>query len=339
MVSRLKRAVGEKDLEQQRAMKRKNNLYQQICSLENLQLADQIARKGKLQQPAVIEHDKNRDANLLALQEMLVNKTYKTSPYTTFIIKEPKERLIFRLPYFPDRIAQHAAMNILKPFFLETFTADTYSCIEGKGIRAATFDLRKALLDVPGTRYCLKMDIRKFYPSVDHAILKMLLRKKFKDKDLLSFLDEIIDSADGLPIGNYLSQYLANFYLSYFDHWIKEVLGVKYYFRYADDIIIPAATKEYLHQLLYDIRNYLRIELKLEVKDNYQIFPVSARGIDFVGYPTFHNGEVYMRKSIKQAFARAVFNCAPKSTIDSYKGWAKHCNSKHLVKKLLHEKL
>ncbi len=302
--------------------------------MENLQLADQIARKGKLTQPGVIEHDNNREANILELHNMLVNKTYRTSAYKTFIIREPKERLIFRLPYWPDRIAQHAAMNILKPYFISTFTTDTYSCIEGKGIHAASYALRKSLLDRNKTTYALKIDIQKFYPSVDHEILKSLLRKKFKDQDLLDFLYEIIDSAEGLPIGNYLSQYLANFYLCYFDHWIKETLGVKYYFRYADDIVIPAESKQYLHQLLYDIRNYLRTELKLTIKHNYQIFPIASRAIDFVGYPVDHDG-VYMRKGIKKRFARAVASDKPKETIDSYMGWAKHCNSRHLVKKLL----
>ncbi len=100
-------------------------------------------------------------------------------------------------------------------------------------------------------------------------------------------LDEIIDSTDGLPIGNYLSQYLANFYLTYFDHWIKQVKCKPYYFRYADDCVFLAPDKESLHQLLADIREYFTVNLKLEIKSNYQIFPVAARGIDFVGYVFF----------------------------------------------------
>lgn len=317
-------------------MKRKNNLYQQICTLENLRLADQIAREGKLNQPGVLEHDRNRENNLKDLQEALINKTYKTSVYTTFTIHEPKERIIFRLPYYPDRIVHHAVMNILEPIFVSTFTADTYSCIKKRGIHAAMRSLKDTLRDQTGTQYCLKLDITKFYPNVDHDILKGLLRKKIKDHDLLQLLDGIIDSAEGLPIGNYLSQYLANFYLTYFDHWIKEIGGVKYYFRYADDMVILSGSKSYLHQVLADIRIYLRDNLKLEVKDNYQVFPVDARGVDFVGY-VFRHSHIRLRKSIKKNFARKIASGANPQSIASYKGWAKHCNSKHLIKKLLHE--
>jgi len=315
-------------------MKRINNLYKQICSIENLELADDIARTGKSRQFGIIVHDRNREANIIKIREMLFNKTYKTSAYTVFKIYEPKERTISRLPYSPDRIVHHAVMNILEPIFVATFTADTYSCIKGKGIHSATRALRKALKNVEETTYCLKLDIRKFYPSVDHDILKNLLRRKIKDQDLLWLLDEVIDSAEGLPIGNYLSQYFANFYLTYFDHWLKEEIGVKYYFRYADDIVILSNDKQYLHNLLLKIRDYLRTRLKLDVKGNYQVFPVAARGIDFVGYPAYHT-HVLLRKSIKKAFARAVANKKGMATIAAYKGWAKHANCKHLIKKLL----
>jgi retron-type reverse transcriptase len=319
-------------------MKRINNLYQQICSIENLQLADSIARKGKLSQPGIINHDKNRDKNIQVLHESLMNKTYTTSKYTTFTIFEPKERLIFRLPYYPDRIVHHAVMNILEPIFVKTFTADTYSCIKRRGIHAAARAVKNALKDHSGTEYCLKLDIRKFYPNVNHDILKYQLRHKIKDNDLLWLLDEIIDSADGLPIGNYLSQYLANFYLTYFDHWIKEVKHVKYYYRYADDIVILAGNKPYLHQLLHEITLYLEEKLKLQVKDNYQVFPVDARGIDFVGY-VFRHSHTRLRKSIKQNFARMLAKNKNNQSIASYKGWAMHCDSINLLKKILYEQV
>lgn len=317
-------------------MKRIGNLYQHICSIENLMLADSIARKGKLKQPGVIQHDKNRDRNIQMLHEMLVNKTYVTSPYTTFRIFEPKERIIFRLPYYPDRITHHAVMNVLEPLFVSTFTADTYSCIKKRGIHAAAFAVRRALQDAAGTQYCLKLDIRKFYPNVDHDTLKQLLRRKIKDNDLLWLLDGIIDSAEGLPIGNYLSQYFSNFFLTYFDHWMKEDRKVKYYFRYADDLVILATDKPYLHQLLSDIRIYLDVKLKLTIKDNYQVFPVDKRGIDFVGYVFFHT-HTRLRKGIKKSFARMMAGSKNPQSIASYKGWSIHCDSKHLLKKLLHE--
>ena len=319
-------------------MKRIGKLYERICSVENLQLADSIARKGKLTQPGVIAHDRNQEDNILQLHKLLINKTYGTSGYTTFTIFEPKERLIFRLPYYPDRIVHHAVMNILEPIFVSIFTADTYSCIKKRGIHAAANALKKALQNQEGTVFCLKLDIRKFYPSVDHDILKAILRRKIKDPDLLWLLDEIIDSTDGLPIGNYLSQYFANLYLTYFDHWIKEEKKVRHYFRYADDMVILSDNKPYLHRLLADIREYLADNLKLYVKMNYQVFPVDARGIDFVGYVFYHT-HTLLRKSIKQSFARALASGKGAQSIASYKGWAGHCNSRNLLNKLLHEQV
>jgi RNA-directed DNA polymerase len=319
-------------------MKRLNNLYEKVYDIKNLELADENARKGKSNQYGVKVFDQDKEANLFKLHNMLRDNTYITSSYTTFTIFEPKEREIFRLPYFPDRIAHHAAMNVLKPIFMAAFTADTYSCIEGRGIHGAANALKNALKDIEGTKFCLKLDVKKFYPSVDHGILKQLLRRKIKDNNLLNFLDGIIDSAPGLPIGNYLSQYFANFYLSYFDHWIKEDRSVKYYFRYADDIVILSDNKTYLHELLSEIRECLWQELRLEVKNNYQVFPVEPRSIDFVGY-CFRHTHIRLRKSIKQNFARKLKRGYNKKTVDSYYGWAKHCNSKHLLKKLLHEKI
>lgn len=315
-------------------MKRINGLFERLVSPENLVLADQKARKGKGKQYGINVFDKNPEANLTNLHQMLISKTYQTSQYTTFKIYEPKERLVFRLPYFPDRITHHAVMNILEPIFVSLFTADTYSCIKGRGIHKAANNLKVALQDQDNTKYCLKLDIVKFYPNVDHEILKQQLRKKIKDNDMLWLLDEIIDSADGLPIGNYLSQYFANYYLTYFDHWIKEQLGIKYYFRYADDIVILSSNKPHLHQVLQSIKEYLKDNLKLQVKDNYQVFPVEARGIDFVGYVFYHT-HTKLRKTIKKRFAKAISKNKNKATIAAYNGWTIHCNSKHLLKKLL----
>lgn len=302
--------------------------------MENLITADRKAMKGKLRQPGVKAHLLIADADLLLLHKMLSERTYKTSAYTTFTIHEPKERVIYRLPYFPDRITHHAIMNVLEPLFVDSFISQSYSCVKGKGIHGAARAIRSALRDDQGTQYCLKLDIKKFYPNIDHDILKQLLRRKLKDNDLLWLLDEIIDSTEGLPIGNYLSQYFANFYLTYFDHWLKETKGVKYYFRYADDIVILSDSKEHLHGLLAEIGQYLSKELKLSVKKNYQVFPVNARGIDFVGYVFYHT-HTRLRKSIKQNFARMLSTNRNDKSIASYNGWAVHCNSKNLMNKLL----
>lgn len=323
-------------------MKRIGNLYDQICTLENLELADEKARRGKLRSHGVKRHDKNRTENIKSLREALLNGTFRTSKYDVFTIYEPKEREIYRLPYFPDRIVHHAVMNVLEPIWTSIFTTDTYSCIKNRGIHAAARKVLKALREDPETTtYCLKIDIRKFYPSIDHDVLKGIIRRKLKDKRLLALLDEIIDSADGVPIGNYLSQYFANLILAYFDHWIKEEKRVKHYFRYADDIVILAPDKAYLHSLLKDIRQYMS-ELKLEVKDNWQVFPVASRGIDFLGYVFFHT-HTRMRKGIKQRLCKRIGKLNKRKTLTeeefkrnvcSWWGWAKYCDSKHLIKKL-----
>lgn len=315
-------------------MKRYGNLYEKICDINNLYLADDNARKGKNKQMVIRDHMANRDMNLFNLQKLLLDKKFRTSEYKVFKVYEPKEREVYRLPYYPDRIVHHAIMNILEPIFVRTFTTDTYSCIKEMGLHKASRRLSRALRDEDQTRYCLKLDIKKFYPSVDHDILKTLLRRKFKDIDLLEVLDEIIDSADGLPIGNYLSQYFANFYLTYFDHWIKEELGVRYYYRYADDIVILSDNKPYLHDLLCKIQDYLSTNLKLEVKGNYQVFPVVSRGIDFLGYVHFHSHKL-LRKTIKKRFAKKLKKGATRESIASYLGWTKHANCRHLIKKLL----
>jgi RNA-directed DNA polymerase len=320
-------------------MKRIGNLFKEICSIENLCLADMRARKNKGRQPCIQRHDLNREANIAALHELLMNKTYRTSKYYVFKIYDPKERDIFRLPYYPDRIVHHAIMNVLEPILVAMFTADTYSCIRGRGIHSAGEKLKKALQDKQRTVYCLKMDIRKFYPSVDGEVLKRLLRRKIKDADLLWLLDEIIDSAPGLPIGNYLSQYLANFFLTGYDHWLKEVKGVRYYFRYADDMIILSDNKPELHALLADIKQYMGEQLNLKLKGNYQIFPVEKRGIDFLGYVYFHT-HTLARKRIKQRFARKLKKNISPEAMASHLGWLKkHCNSKNLIKKLTRENI
>lgn len=324
-------------------MKRIGNLYEKVISLENLRLADEKARKGKLRSYGVKVHDKRREANLIALHESLKNGTFQTSKYHVFTIYEPKERLIFRLPYFPDRILHHAIMNILEPIWVSVFNQSTYSCIKNRGIHKCAKDVKKALKQDPdGTRYCLKIDVRKFYPSINHDLLKQIVRRKIKDKRLLALLDEIIDSADGVPIGNYLSQYFANLFLAYFDHWLKEQKRVKYYWRYADDIVILAHDKDSLHKLLHEIRAYLH-GLKLKVKHNYQVFPVDSRGIDFLGYVFYHT-HTLLRKSIKQKLCRRVAKLnkrkiAPtkevyKQQICSWWGWCKYCDSINLMNKL-----
>lgn len=322
-------------------MKRLNGLYNKICTLENIELADKNARRGK-HNYGIIKHDRHSREDNERLLETLKTLSYTTSKYSKFKIFEPKERVIFRLPYYPDRIAQWAIMNIMEHIWTSTFIGHTYSCIKERGIHKLVKDVKKALVtDKEGTIYCLKIDIRKFYPSIKHSIMKRLLRRKIKDEKLLTILDEIIDSAEGVPIGNYLSQFFANLYLTYFDHWLLEEVHVKHYFRYADDMIILSDNRKFLEKVLILIKIYFSSELNIEIKPNYQIFKVEDRGIDFVGYVFFHT-HTRLRKSIKQRLFKLIskFTIGKitkeefKKRITSYFGWLKYCNSKHLLQKV-----
>lgn len=312
-------------------MKRIGYLHDQICDMNNLVLADKKARRGKSNQKSIKLFDIDREDNLINLHHLLVNGEYQTSEYKIFKLYEKKERIIFQLPY-RDRIVHWAIMNVLEKTFVNCFTSDTYSCIKGRGIHKCLKNLTKALKDKINTKYCLKLDIKKYYPSIDKEILKELLKRKFKDDDLLLLLDEIIDSnKDGIPIGNLISQTFGNFYLTYFDHWIKEELRVKNYFRYCDDIVILGSDKNSLREILNEIRSYLNVNLKLELS-NYQIFPVESRGIDFVGYISYHDC-IFIRDSIKQDFIKMIKYYKNVRSIASYNGWMIHGNCKNLWKK------
>lgn len=166
--------------------------------------------------------------------------------------------------------------------------------------------MKAALKDRAETRYCLKMDVRKFYHSMDPEVLKTILRRKIKDYRMLALMDEIIDSfSPGVPIGNYLSQFFANLYLAGFDHFMKEDQRCRYYFRYCDDVVILGSDKAWLHELRRVTEQYWQGVLKVDLKKNWQVFPVAARGIDFLGYRFFHDYTL-LRKSIVQKFKRKV---------------------------------
>ena len=244
-------------------MKRIGNLYERIISIENLRLADEKARLGKKNSYGVLVHDKKRESNILALHDMLLEKRFKTSPYDVFKIHEPKERVIYRLPYYPDRIVHHAIMNVLEPIWVNTFTHNTFSCIKNRGIEGCARYVERIIKKYIGKPlYCLKIDIKKFYPSMKHHVTKRIVRRRIKDKNCLWLLDEIIDSAEGNPIGNYLSQYLANLYMSGFMHKANEKWKVDCV-EYADDIVFFSESKEFLHKLFHEkIRLYIENELE-----------------------------------------------------------------------------
>lgn len=313
-------------------MKRIGFLFEKIINKENLYKASKNAQKDKKNYKEVITWNKNLDNNILKLYNSLLDENYKVSNYLVFIIKEPKERVISKLP-FKDRVVHHAILNILEPIFKRSFISQTYSCIKQRGIHKCLYLIKKDISNIEETKYCLKLDIRKFYPSINNIILKKLLRTKFKDKKLLNLLDIIIDSTKGLPLGDYTSQWLANFYLDKFDYWLKEKKQIKYYYRYCDDLVILKNNKEELHILKKEIQEYLLINLKLELS-NYQVFIVNKRGIDFLEYKIYHC-YILLRKSIKRNFINMIKKNYNYKSIASYYGWIKHCNGKNLLNKYI----
>ncbi len=347
-------------------MKNTGDLFSKICDMDNLKKAHKNAKKGKGWYQEVKQVDRNLEKALLNLQNSLIEHTYKTSKYKIFYKKEgKKEREIYKLPYYPDRICQWAILQVIEPYLLKTMIADTYSAIPKRGIQPIINDLRgytkvikkngevvgkrwvRSILvsDPENTKYCLKMDVRKYYPSILHDILKQRYRELFKDEELIWLLDEIIDSIStcpateenleilqrlgvfanvlisddgreyvdgvGIPIGNYLSQYSGNYNLSPLGHWLKEEKKVKYLYFYMDDIVILGGSKEELHKLKREIDEFMAVNLKQVLKSNWQVFPSKVRGIDFVGYRFF--GEyTLLRKSTCKTFKRKMLAISAK---------------------------
>ena len=314
-------------------MKRINGLFDKICTEENILLAYRNATRGKKHYKDVIAFNKDLKNNLKTLLIELKTLTYRTSPYYIFNLKTGgKVREIYKLP-IRDRIAQHALMNYMEPIFRKSFIVDTYSSTKERGIHMGLRRLTKALKDKKNTVYCLKLDIHKFYPSINQELMKAALARKFKDKRLLIILEEIIDSTDkGVPIGNYTSQYFANFFLTPMDHWIKEVLRVKYYFRYCDDIVILGPTKEYLWNIFHKIQDYLK-DIQLELKPNWQVFPVESRSVDFLGYKSRHE-YILVKKYIKKNFINKLRQSntfeSKRNILGSYWGIFCHANCRNL---------
>lgn len=323
-------------------MKRIGNLYEKIYDIENLRLAHKQARRGKSFYTEVKLIDENEDEYLYRLQDMLIHKTYHTSKYEVFEKKEGKKiRKIYKLPYFPDRICQWAIIQVIEPYLMRTLTDDTYSALPGRGVERARRKMVRALkTDPENTVWCLKIDISKYYPNVNIEKLKLKYRRLFKDNDLLWLLDEILDSNPdtGVPIGNYISQYSGNIYLSDFDHRVKEVYHIKHYFRYMDDMVFLSSSKEELQNLIKEITKYLADEYDLKVKDSWSLFRVEDRGIDFVGY-VFKHDSIRLRKSIAHSIKKTSskirwrvnndmeLNRHLYFSFNSLKGWLKHSHS------------
>ena len=268
-------------------MKRAGNLYEQIVDPENLRLAFIKSVRGKCGKPEVIAYTARLDENLRLLRDQLLARQVDAGHYHFFKVFEPKERNICAAA-FPERVLHHAIMNVCEPVLERYAIHDSYACRKGKGMHAA---VTRAQQFTRRFGWYLKLDIRKYFDSIDQGVLMNLLERRFKDRDLLALIRRILGTYEtapgkGLPIGNLLSQHMANFYLGHLDHWIKETLRAKGYVRYMDDFVLWSDEKTVLKQYLAAICDFLAEELALDLKDNIQINR-SVRGVPFLGYRVF----------------------------------------------------
>jgi retron-type reverse transcriptase len=323
-------------------MKRYGNLWERLISFEHLLRAAEAARRRKRLRPAVARFDFNLEAELWKLHEELAAHAYQPGPYRSFLIREPKERLISAAPY-RDRVVHHALTSVLEPIFERTFIFDSYACRRGKGTHAA---VRRAQRFARQFRYVLKGDIRKFFPSLDHEILKHRLARKIKDPDVLWLTGRIIDHSNaqdeaaikvagtlrvpsaeprhtecacyfpgdnlftpgerprGIPIGNQTSQFFANVYLDPLDHFVKDRLRMPAYVRYVDDFLVFSNDKRQLADVRKRIANFLvMLRLRLHPR-KIVVFPVRD-GIRFLGYRVFPTHRLLAKENVWR-FLRCV---------------------------------
>lgn len=320
-------------------VRRHGKLFEKIVSTDNLTMAFYKAARHKHWQRKVQAVESHLDESIERLHDALLTGTYKTSSYTTKTIYEPKQRLIYILPFYPDRIVHHAIMNILAPIMESMFIDNSYACRLGKGQHAGS---RRVMEYVRKYRYVLQCDISKFYPSINHEVLKKLLERKFKDKRLLNLLSEIIDSVPGetnVPIGNYLSQWFGNYYLSELDKFAYEKLHCKAYMRYCDDFCLFCNDKKKLGEWANAIESFLAARLKLKLSKR-KIYPV-AQGIDILGYRHFPKYILVRKRTAKRQrknLKRVMYLLRHKqitkdralAKIESTAGWLKHAQCHHL---------
>ena len=288
-------------------MKTYKNIYDKICSTENLITAFKKARKGKSKKFYVVEFEKNLEQELKNLQKELISKTYKPKPLKRFVIRDPKTRII-HASAFRDRVVHHALVNILEPIFEKIFTYDSFASRKNKGTHLAVERLEKFMRMVsrngkPAKNalnknmvegYVLKADIKSYFDNVDREVLIGLIRKNINDDGAIWLTRQILNNFDskikgkGMPLGNLTSQFFANVYLNELDYFVKHRLKSKYYIRYVDDFVILHRNKKRLEYFKKQIDNFLVHELKLWLHpDKSKILPL-RNGITFLGYRLFY---------------------------------------------------
>ena len=325
-------------------MKRVGYLYNNIIDKRNIKDAIIKSSNGKRYRRDVDRVYKNIDYYVDVIHDMLKEKSYIPSEYKISLIYDnlnKKERIISKPKYFPDQVIHYCLILILEPILIKKMYKYSCGSIPKRGTSFGQKNIRKWLdNDIKGTKYCLKMDIKKFYPSINKNIMKNKFEHIIKDKDCLWLINSIIDSNnDGIPLGNYTSGWFANFFLTDLDYFIKSVLKIKYYIRYVDDLVILDGSKRHLHQVLLKISNFLEGE-KLILKKNYQVFKVDERGIDFLGYRFFRDKTILRKRNMyrisrkaKSIAKKIEVNYKDACSIIAYYGWIKHSDSYTFYKK------
>ena len=315
-------------------------MFEQIVDQGNIWESYVRARRGKSAKLNVIAFDRDAEAQLVCIRESLLAKTFTTSKYQEKAIFVPKKRIIYVLPFNPDRIVQHALMRILEPIWDGLMIFDSYACRAGKGQHAGS---RRTMEFVRRFKYCFKADISKFYPSVDHDVLASIVRQKIKCRDTLWLIDDIIYSYAGgknVPIGNFTSQWFGNIYLHELDRLVKETYRIPAYLRYCDDFCLFSDSKRQLQDLKIALGDFLCEKLKLSYS-YAEVFP-TTHGVDFLGYRHFPKGYILLRKStaqrvkrrlklLPQLFALGKITADQfRSSLASTKGWLRWANTHNL---------
>jgi len=251
--------------------------------MDNLHDAFCKARLGKAGKTEVHEFGMSLHANIAALRNAMLDGSVGFGPYHSFLIRDPKERTIHVAP-FRDRVCHHALMNVCEPEFEQYLIHDSYACRKGKGMHAAVLRAQEFSRRFP---WFLKLDIRKYYDSVDHGVLMAGLERRFKDRTLLRVFSRLVNSyhtvpGRGLPIGNLTSQHFANFYLGALDHHVKEELRIAGYVRYMDDMVLWGDNREGLKRARDAVRQFADGQLRLELKEGILVNR-SVLGLPFLG--------------------------------------------------------
>ncbi|MEI6627039.1 MAG: reverse transcriptase/maturase family protein [bacterium] len=308
-------------------------MFEKIISLENLFAAWTEFKKEKANRKDVAEFELNLENHIFTLHECLKNGAYKHGGYQSFFVCDPKRRHIHKASV-GDRLLHHAVFRVIEPIWNKAFIFDSWSSRKGKGSHGAVRRLQKLALKLSKngthTLWVLKLDVKKFFASVDQGILLHIIKKRIFDERLMGLLAEIIKSfSSGLPLGNLTSQLFANIYLDHLDQFIKHKLKIVGYIRYADDFILMHCDKKTLLSYFTIVNIFLQERLKLEIHPQKIVFKTYTSGIDYLGYVCFLGYRVLRTKTMRRMFKRVN-----KNNLASYWGILKHCRSQKLRAKL-----